>query len=104
MGKVEIPVDAVEHNDVEVRILLDEATRSLSSATVVPVIVLIRRVVERHMAVSGGTAINPEVRPGSVGFNRTHVELRRWIGIILLSLRGMLAGYPSPSEASLASL
>jgi len=41
MGKVEIPVGAIEHNDVEVRILLDEATRSLSSATVVAVIVLI---------------------------------------------------------------
>jgi hypothetical protein len=25
MGKVEIPVGAVEHNDVEVRVLLDEA-------------------------------------------------------------------------------
>jgi hypothetical protein len=41
MGQVEIPVGAVEHNDVEVRILLDEPTRSLSSATVVAVIVLI---------------------------------------------------------------
>jgi hypothetical protein len=28
-----------------------------------------RRVVERHMAVSGVTAIDPEVRPGPVGFN-----------------------------------
>jgi hypothetical protein len=27
-----------------------------------------RRVVERHMAVSGVTAIDPEVRPGPVGF------------------------------------
>jgi hypothetical protein len=25
MGKVEIPVGAVEHNDVEIRVLLDEA-------------------------------------------------------------------------------
>ena len=41
MGQVEIPVGAVEHNDVEIRILLDEAARSLSSATVVAVIVLI---------------------------------------------------------------
>src|SRR6266850_5527786 len=39
-----------------------------------------RRVVERHMAVSGVRAIDPEVRPGPVGFNRTHVELLRWIG------------------------
>src|SRR5882762_6206734 len=39
-----------------------------------------RRVVERHMAVSGFRAIDPEVRPGPVDFNRTHVELLRWIG------------------------
>jgi hypothetical protein len=31
--------------------------------------------VERDMAVSGVTAINPEVRPRPVVFNRTHVEL-----------------------------
>jgi hypothetical protein len=35
-----------------------------------------RRVVERHI-VSGVTAIDPEVRPGPVGFNRTHAELLR---------------------------
>jgi hypothetical protein len=39
-----------------------------------------RRVVERHMAVSGVTTIDPEVRPGPLGFNRTQVELLRWIG------------------------
>jgi hypothetical protein len=37
-------------------------------------------VVERHMAVSGVKAIDPEVRPEPVGFNRTYVELLRWIG------------------------
>jgi len=31
--------------------------------------------VERDMAVCGVTAINPEVRPRPVVFNRTHVEL-----------------------------
>ena len=36
-----------------------------------------RRVVERHMAASGATAIDPEVRPGPVDFNHTHVELLR---------------------------
>src|ERR1700716_474046 len=36
-----------------------------------------RRVVERHMSASGVTAIDPEVRPGPLGFKRTHVELLR---------------------------
>ena len=41
MGQVEIPVGAVEHKDVEVRSRSMTPTRSLSSATVVAVMVLI---------------------------------------------------------------
>ena len=41
MGQVEIPVGAVEHNDVEIGIVLDEVAEVASSATVVAVIVLI---------------------------------------------------------------
>ena len=65
--------------------------RSLSSATVVAVIVLIGGLSKRHMAVSGAAAIDPEVRPGPgphfgiagivrrAGLNRIHVELLSYI-------------------------
>ena len=41
MGQVEIPVGAVEQNDVEIRILLDEAAEVAELGEVVAVIVLL---------------------------------------------------------------
>jgi hypothetical protein len=64
MGQVEIPVGAVEHNDVEIRILLDEGVEVAEFGDGRRRDRVNRRVVERHMAVSGAAAIDPEVRPG----------------------------------------
>src|SRR6266581_9642183 len=64
MGQVEIPVGAVEHNDVEIRILLDEAGEVAELGDGRRRDRVNRRVVERHMAVSGAAAIDPEVPPG----------------------------------------
>ena len=63
MGQVEIPVGAVEHNDVEIRILLDEAGKVVELGDGRRRDRVNRRVVERHMAVSGAAAIDPEVLP-----------------------------------------
>ena len=70
MGQVEIPVGADEHNDVEIRILLDEAGEVAELGDGRRRDRIDRRMVERHMAVSGVTAIDPEVRPGPVGSDR----------------------------------
>ena len=87
MGQVEIPVGAVEHNDVEIRILLDEAGEVAELGDGRRRNRVNRRVVERHMAVSGAAAIDPEVRLGPgphfgiaaivrrARLNRIHVEL-----------------------------
>ena len=53
MGQVEIPVGADEHNDVEIRILLDEAGEVAELGDGRRRDRVNRRVVERHMAVSG---------------------------------------------------
>lgn len=58
MGQVEIPVGAVEHN-VEVRILLDEADGVAELGDGRRRDRVNRTVVERHIAVSGLTAIRP---------------------------------------------
>src|SRR6266446_10401221 len=88
MGQVEIPVGAVEHNDVEVRILLDEAGEVAELGDGRCRDRVNRRVIERHMAVSGVTAFDPAVRPGSFGFSRTHFKLLRWIASHYFRLRG----------------
>ena len=65
------------------------------------------------MAVSGVTVVDPEVRPGPVDFNRTHVELLRWIGshyfrlepsrILRVEGRGAgRASFPAASRVGLA--
>ena len=64
MGQVEIPVGAVEHNDVEIRIVLDEASEVAELGDDRRRDRVNRRVVERHVVVSGAAAIDPEVRPG----------------------------------------
>jgi len=91
MGQVEIPVGADEHNDVEIRILLDEAGEVAELGDGRRRDRVNRRVVERDMAVSGAAAIDPEVRPGPgphfgiagivrwACLNRIHVELLSYI-------------------------
>jgi hypothetical protein len=64
VGEVEIGVGAVEDDDVEVRILLDQADelgevhdgRRLDRVD--------RRVVESHPAVARGATVDAEMRPG----------------------------------------
>ena len=68
--QVEIRVNAVEYNDVEVRVLLDDGDEIAELSDGRSRDGVDRRMVERHMAVSGVTAIDPEVRPGAVGSNR----------------------------------
>jgi len=87
MGQVEIPVGAVEHNDVEVRILLDEASEVAELGDGRRRYRVNWRMIERHMAVSGVTAFDPAVRPGSFGFSRTHFKLLRWIASHYFRLR-----------------
>ena len=58
-GPGEIPVGAVEHNDLEVWILLDEADEVAELGDGGRRDRVNRRVIERHMAVSGFTAIRP---------------------------------------------
>ena len=96
MGQVEIPVGAVEHNDVKIRILLNEAGEVAELGDGHRRCHVDRRVVERHMAVSGAAPIDPEVRPGPgphfgiahtirrACLNRFHVEL-------LSNIRGFVA-------------
>ena len=80
MGQVEIPVGAVEHNDVEIRILLDEAGEVAELGDGRRRDRVNRRVVERHMAVSGAAAIDPEVRPGP-GPHFVIAGVVRWAGL-----------------------
>src|SRR6266436_2650747 len=108
MGQVEIPVGAVEHNDVEVRILLDEAGEVAELGDGRRRDRVNRRVVERHMAVSGAAAIDPEVLPGPgphfgiagivrrARLNRIHVELQSCIrGLDLSDIRHIFLNEPS---------
>jgi hypothetical protein len=64
MGQVEIPVGAVEYNDVEIRIVLDEASEVAELGDDRRRDRVNRRVVERHVVVSGAAAIDPEMRTG----------------------------------------
>jgi len=82
VGQVEIWVNAVKHNNVKFRVLLDDGDEIAKLGEGRRSDGVDRRMVERHMAVSGLTAIDPEVRPRPVVFNRTHVELppNNWPG------------------------
>jgi len=79
MGKVEIPVASIEHNDVEVRILLDEADEVAELGDGRRRDRIDRRMVERHMAVSGLRRSTRKCVQDRLVPIVTHVELFREI-------------------------
>ena len=64
VGQVEIGVGAVEDNDVEVRVLLDQVDELGELRDGRRGDRVDRRVVERHAAVAGAPAVDAQVRPG----------------------------------------
>ena len=71
VGQVEIGVGAVEDDDVEVRVLLDQADELGELRDGRRRDRVDRRVVEGHPAVAGAATVDAEVRPGSVPRVRT---------------------------------